>query len=166
MRKGCTAVIEHFESGEAATLPVLFLNREGDPEPGEKTDGGGSVRMTVLSSARSEMCAMPRFDEQPEASAGNRLRSALFETGQLRIMPRDGSSQVCFTGIGDPDRLFVESIPADSLIPSVDYEGPGCLCSLEQAEAILRRLYRGETSAGLAAFLGESQRSDGLRMVS
>jgi hypothetical protein len=138
MRKDAASVLEHFnftETTEAASPPlrVLFINREGDPEP---SDG----------------------ESLPETTAAKRLRRALLETGQLRVMPRDGASWICFTGIGDPGRLFVESLPADLPAPSVDFDGPGRLCSLAQAEAFLRRLYRGESSSALAGFLEERRR--------
>lgn len=164
MRKLVESVVENFPERKDATLHLLFINREGDPEPdgqtGSRNNALNARRVTAPASADGGI--EPReplpWDAQPEATARNRLRRALQETGQLRVMPGDGLSQVCFTGIGDPERLFVESLPADSVVPSADFDGPGRLCSLAQAEAILRRLYRGETSAGLAGFLSERQR--------
>jgi hypothetical protein len=162
MKKNLDAVLGDFAVREDATLPLLFLNSEGDPEPADEMDSRHARRMTATALASAdrqiEMRALWPWHEQSEATARNRLRRALLETAQLRMMPKDALSQICFTGIGDPERLVVESLPADSLVPSVDFDSPGRLCSLAQAESILRRLYLGETSADLAGFLRERQR--------
>jgi hypothetical protein len=165
MRTVVESVLENFPDRKDTTLPLLFINREGDPETGEQPGSENNVSparrpsgLPVSVDGGIEPCESLPWEAQSEAAAGCRLRRALHETGQLRVLPQDGLSQVCFTGIGDPEQLFVESLPADSLVPSVDFDGPGRLCSLAQAEAILRQLYRGETSSALGVFLNERQR--------
>ena len=142
-----------------AALPVLFLNREGEPE----VDG--------LSGSASPFGAdAPPFTIQgddgqgrraillPQEKALNRLQRALFETGQLCVTTKDGLARLCFAGMGDPERLFVESVPRDVAVPAADCDYPGCLCSLAQAEKILRQIYRGESSERLEALLGRLAR--------
>ena len=78
------------------------------------------------------------------------LRRTLFETGQLFVTTEDGLSRICFSGIGDSGRLFVEVTPRDH---RPEDEGThhfiGCMCSLADGEAILTRIYGGATSAWL-----------------
>jgi hypothetical protein len=102
---------------------------------------------------RGEAGPPPIPVEQTEATAMNRLHRALFETGQLIVTPEDGLSRISFAGVGDPERLFVDSTPRDEPVPVLDFDFPGCLCSLRQAEEILKRIYRGESSERLAAFI-------------
>ncbi len=137
-------------------LPVIFINREGDPET------GGVPRFVVSPGGDTPSFADqdPRDPGQettdlPEAAASNRLSRALFETGQLIVTPKDGLTRICFAGIGDPEHLFVESVPRDVTVPTLEHEHdfPGCLCSLPQAQVILKRIYRGASSATLASFL-------------
>jgi len=139
---------------KGAALPVLFLNREGEPEmpgsPGSATPFGADA---PAFSIQGDGCRGQRAILLPQEKAMNRLQRALFETGQLCVTTHDGLVRVCFSGMGDPERLFVESVPRDVAVPAVDCDFPGCLCSLEQAEKILRRIYRGESSSRLEALL-------------
>lgn len=136
------------------TLPVVFVNRHGEIEttqfPGQPDVFSGDG---VPFSDRSTYPLPAGLTRQPEHAALNRLRRALFETGQLIVTTEDGASRVCFAGVGDPETLFVEILPRDEPVPLLDFESPGCLCRLEEAEAILRRLYRGDSSEELARFL-------------
>ena len=139
---------------ERKTLSVIFFDREGEPEMGSvpgtstafKVDGPSFI-------TGSSVTQVPKSVLLKEAAASNRLRRALFETGQLCVTTTDGLSRVCFAGIGDPERLFIESVPREVPVPSMEFGFPGCLCSLEQAATILRRIYRGESSDRLAASL-------------
>jgi hypothetical protein len=131
-------------------LPAIFLNREGEPERGSlPTSASDALPFT----SRGDVCRSKKLLWLSEATAANWLRRALFETGQLIVTTEDGLSRVCFAGIGDPGELFVESVPRDMVVPTLDSDLPGCVCSLPQAEAILRRIYRGEHSDRLVASL-------------
>jgi hypothetical protein len=148
------AETETFTTTQAVTLPAIFINRAGEPETlGIPSAADAFQGDTVPFSDRGEENDLSGLIEQPESAAMNRLRRALFETGQLVVTPRDGVSRISFAGVGDPERLFVESTPRNEPIPLLDCDFPGCLCSLSQAEAILRRIYRGESSEKLAAYL-------------
>lgn len=139
---------------ERIALPAIFINKEGDPEhervPVCSIIFGAS---TPPFTSRQDAGASPGPMRMTEASASNRLRRVLLETGQLYVTTKDGMSRVCFAGMGDPDRLFVESVSRDVPLPSLDGDFNGCVCSLSQAEEILRRMYRGENSDKLAATL-------------
>lgn len=117
-------------------LPAVFITREGDVEAGGMP--------TPLNSAGSDM---------PETTASNRLRRALFETGQLIVTAKDGLSRMCFAGVGDPECLLVEALPRNVPVPALDHDFPGCLCSLSQAETILGQIYSGMSSRHLAELL-------------
>lgn len=137
------------------TLPAVFINRQGEPEVASPPATAGIFQMDVEPfSDRIEACPLSMLTEQLENAAMNRLRRALFETGQLIVTTEDGVSRVCFAGVGDPERLFVEMMPRDEPVPLHDFDSPGRLCLLPHAEAILRRIYRGESSEKLAGFLG------------
>lgn len=138
----------------AKILPAVFINREGEPETvGTPSITGAFHVDTVPFSDRGDACPLPASIGQPESAALNRLRRALFETGQLIVTTQDGLSRICFAGVGDPERLFVEWLPRDEPVPVHTFDSQGCLCLLPQAEAILRRIYRGESSEKLAEFL-------------
>ncbi len=140
-------------------LSVIFFNREGEPE----ATGLPALSTTAL------RCDLPPFTARgdtgpgatpssatvplPHEAALNRLRRALFETGQVCVTTKDDLARVCFAGVGDPERLLVEVVPRDEPVPAMELGFPGCLCTLRQAEAILRRVYRGEPSDRLAASL-------------
>lgn len=137
------------------TLPVIFINREGEPEMGSVPIPSfvqdSDERPSYIQSG--EAPAIPRAARLPLATALNRLRRALFETGQLIVTTDDGLTRVCFAGVGDPERLFVEAVPRDVAVPSMDGSFPGTLCSLPHAEALLRRLFRGERGPRIEATL-------------
>jgi hypothetical protein len=144
--------MQNLETLKLVTLPVLYLNREGDPEPGHQPKSF-ELRGESNPLAVGEAMIMPTdFNEQSEAYALNKLRRALGETGQLIVLPCDGLSRISFTGIGDPDNLLVESIPEKTPFPIVDFDIQGKLYSLSQAESLLTRLYCGESSAEVSAF--------------
>lgn len=136
------------------TLPAVFIDRDGEPEAiGALPAFGSSIGDGIPFSDRGEASPLPALIEQPEQAALNRLRRALFETGQLIVTPRDGISRICFAGVGDPERVFVELLPRDEPVPLQSFDASGCLCLLPKAEAILRRIYRGESSEKLAQYL-------------
>ncbi len=147
-------VIANLETFKPPTLPAIYLNRQGDPEPGDIPAVSGIARAAMKSATSGEMNIPMALSEQSEASALNGLRRALRETGQLIVIPHDALSRISFTGIGDPKQLFVESIPGQDPFPILDFDVQGKLCSLSQAEAILKRLYHGETSAAVSELLG------------
>lgn len=151
--RAITANLNHPDN--PTMLPVIFINREGEAEtPGLSAPPACFDADTLwFRDAPGE----PKLDAiaQPETVALNRLRRALFETGQLIVTPRDGLSRVCFAGIGAPSHVFVEAVPRDVAVPVLDHDFPGRVCSLAQAEEILRRLYRGETSDALSASLSQ-----------
>ncbi len=148
-------LIRALRNDHSKTLPAVFINRDGEPEAVGLPVSAGIFQVDAVPfSDRSEVCPLSMLTEQPESAALNRLRRALFETGQLIVTTDDGVSRVCFAGVGDPERLFVELMPRDEPVPLLDFDSPGRLCLLAQAEAILRRIYRGESSEKLAGFLG------------
>lgn len=136
-------------------LPVIFINREGEPEQ------GCQPLPTLLEECperpryvhAGDVQAAPRSARLPLSTAMNRLHRALFETGQLIVTTHDGLVRVCFAGVGDPERLLVEALPRDVPVPSIDGGYPGSLCSLPHAEALLRRIYRGERGSRVEATL-------------
>ena len=139
-----------------ATLPAIFFNREGEPEMGSVPVIAPAFRSDPRPfRVQADISSVPTAFPLDAATASNRLRRALFETGQLCVTTADGLSRVCFAGVGDPERLFVEAVPREVPVPSLECEFPGCLCSLTQAEAILRRIYRGERSERVAEFLNQ-----------
>lgn len=151
-----------FISPNTRILPVSYLNRDGRPE---------IVGMPVLSAVHEDD-NRPVFrasDHEtssgvrplPEAAAFERLRHALVETGHLFVTTDDGLSRVAFAGIGDSDRLFVEVLPRDISPDALDPEEEvaGTVCSLHMAEAILRKIYEGETTAKLSARLNRLRRN-------
>lgn len=136
------------------TLPAIFINREGEPEkPPVWSASDAAPSDSIPFSNRGEASPLSVPIQQTESAATNRLHRALFETGQLVVTPKDGLSRISFAGVGDPERLFVDSTPRDEPMPVLDFDFPGCLCSLQQAETILKLIYRGESSGRLAAFL-------------
>ncbi len=139
---------------ERLTLPVIFFNRAGEPEMADMPATSDAFNVdTPPFIMGNDVSPAPKSLLLSEATASNRLRRALFETGQLCVTTKDGLSRVCFAGIGDPERLFVESVPREVPVPALECGFPGCLCSLAQAQAILRRIYRGERSDRLAVSL-------------
>lgn len=150
-----TAPFPYDPQPSTKTLPAMFINRQGEPETQElpaPPDAFPGDDMPF--SDRGDSPALAALTRHTEQAALNRLRRALFETGQLIVTTADGVSRVCFAGVGDPDQLFVEMLPRDEPVPLLDFEAPGCLCDLRQAETIVRRIYRGDSSEALAEFLG------------
>lgn len=142
-------------SARPTLLPAVFINREGEPEKLVTSLSSDSARVDPIPfSDRGDSWLRPSLFDQPESAAMNRLRRALFETGQLIVTPKDGMTRICFAGIGDPEHLFVEALPRDEPVPVADFDFTGRLCGLTQAEAILRRVYQGESSEKLSMFLG------------
>lgn len=139
---------------ERKTLSAVFFNREGEPETQRAPASAPILSVDSLPfTTRAGPRPMAKANRLSLEVAMNRLRRALFETGQLCVTTKDGLSRVCFAGIGDPERLFVEAVPRDVPVPSMEFGFPGCLCSLAKAESILREVYRGERSDELAETL-------------
>lgn len=69
------------------------------------------------------------------------------ETGQLVLKTADGAMTAWFAGIGDPDDLFIELRPMDAWADR-DEMVMGTLCSLAEAEELLRALFRGGPGGG------------------
>lgn len=153
-------------SSRTRLLPAVFINCDGEPEKLVIPFSSGSAHVDPIPfSDRGNAWLQPALIDQPEIAAMNRLRRALFETGQLIVTPKDGVTRICFAGIGDPEHLFVEALPRDEPVPVHDFDFTGRLCTLLQAEAILHRIYQGESSEKLSIFLGnpsavERQRSE------
>ena len=137
-----------------AALPVIFFNHQGEPEP---AGAGGSAHPFSADATPFSLHAPTGEDHRlarlPFDAAANRLRRALFETGQLCVTTRDGASRLCFSGVGDPGRLLVELVPRDAAGPAADCDFPGCVGSLPQAEKLLRQIYRGADGPRLEAAL-------------
>lgn len=146
--------VKSIRNKKPVALPVLFLNREGEPE---MAGSSGSATPFCADAPPFSIRGADGYGQRssllPEEYSLNRLQRALFETGQLCVTTKDGLTRLCFAGMGDPERLFVEAVPRDVAVPTVDCDFPGCLCSLAQAEKILQRIYRGESSERLEALL-------------
>lgn len=142
-------------------LPVSFLNRDGKPEavgmPSVATMHEDDVRaFSAMTGNDADVGARPL----PEPAAFERLLHALLETGQLFVTTDDGLSRVCFAGIGDPDHLYVEVLPRETAASNDhDDDIAGALCSLLQAEFILKRTYAGETTEKLSHRLNRLRRT-------
>ena len=80
-----------------------------------------------------------------ESEALVQLHRCLAEAGQLAVRTADALLDVWFAGIGDFDRLFVEFVPRGR--PADGHGGIRCsLCSLHEAEALLREICHGAES--------------------
>lgn len=83
-----------------------------------------------------------------ESEALVQLHRCLAETGQLAVRTADALLDVWFAGIGDSDDLFIEFVPRGR--PADDHGGIRCgLCSLHEAETLLRDIYQGVESQDL-----------------
>lgn len=149
--------LHSFNRDSARLLPVSFFNAEGKWESGSvpallaihEDDSACSYAETAAPISGARLSA-GGVEPLPRSSACERLRRTLFETGQLLVTTEDGLSRVWFAGVGDPDVLFVEVVPRDATpAQEAEHAFPGCVCSLREAEALLGRIYEGESSAQL-----------------
>lgn len=121
-----------------ARLPGYFIDREGNVERGADIVRGGE-EMTGI---HSDFGGMANANKLSEEEALHRLQRVLSETGQLVVRAADGSSTAWFAGIGDPSDLFFELRPREAWTDR-DELVMGAICSLAEAERVLRLIYRG-----------------------
>ncbi|MDF3058731.1 MAG: hypothetical protein K0R17_2946 [Rariglobus sp.] len=122
-------------------LPGYFISRKGEVESAFKS----------LRRVREGDCDAAGFlnagedfipNQLSEQDALERLARALKETGQLVVRTADGLVTAWFAGIGDPEDLFLELRPRDAWIDR-DELVMGAMCTLADAERLLRSMYQG-----------------------
>ena len=127
-------------------LTGAFITRSGHVEPAIGTSPVSLDEEAGQSGVSPEgVFGLNTFSE---SEALVQLHRCLAETGQLAVRSADALLDLWFAGIGDADNLFVEFVPRGR--PTDDSGEIRCgLCSLHEAETLLRDIYQGAASQDL-----------------
>ena len=122
-------------------LPGYFISCHGSVETASRSS---RTLDSVVDLIDAEAMQRPGFagNALSENEAVECVKRVPVETGQLVVRTADGSMTAWFAGIGDPDDLFVELRPVDAWSDR-DEMVMGTLCTLADAEKLIRSLFRG-----------------------
>lgn len=134
-----------------ARLPGYFIDQDGNVECVFRAVS--EVRDDEVAEVLWGSRATDRLNELSLDEALNRLVRVLSESGQLVVRTADGLTTAWFAGIGDPSDLFLELRPREAWVDR-DELVMGEMCSLAEAERVLRCMYLGVGGDALSGTVG------------